>query len=64
MRQPIGFANYRGDCVATWQRHIEAGNAFGPNYMGELMWPVSASHDPEADLTRVGFSLLAPEVSR
>lgn len=57
-RQPIGFANYPGQCSVDFTR------AMGPNYMGELMWPVSASYDPELNQTRVGFSLIPPaEVS-
>lgn len=54
-RQPTGWANYRGDC-----RGILAEGPKGPNYMGELMWPVTAEYDAETDRTRVGFSLQAP----
>ncbi len=53
-REPIGFANYPGDC-----RGILDEGSKGPNYMGELMWPVTAEHDGER--TRVGFSLIAPD---
>lgn len=54
-RQPIGFANYRGDA-----RNILTEGPKGPNYMGEFMWPVTAEYDAEAGTTRVGFSLLPP----
>lgn len=58
-RLPTGFATYSGDA-----RGILNDGAKGPNYMGELMWPVTAEYDAETDKTRVGFSLQAPvEVS-
>ncbi len=53
-RQPIGFANYPGKCSVDFTR------AMGPNYMGELMWPVTAEYDAETNTTRVGFSLIPP----
>lgn len=55
LRLPIGHANYSGDC-----RSILSDGAKGPNYMGELMYPVTAEYDAESNTTRVGFSLLAP----
>lgn len=60
----MGFANYKGDVTASIERDIEEGRPFGPNYMGELMWPVSATYDATVDKTRVGFALQAPEVTR
>jgi hypothetical protein len=56
VRLPTGWANYPGDV-----RHIlDDPEPKGPNYMGELMFPVTADYDPETDTTRVGFSLMAP----
>ena len=55
-RRPTGFATYRGDV-----RGILNEGPKGPNYMGELMWPVTADYDAETNRTRVGFSLVAPE---
>lgn len=57
-RKPIGFATYNGDV-----RGILNEGPKGPNYMGELMWPVTAEYDAATDKTRVGFSLLAPEAT-
>lgn len=61
-RLPIGFANYRGDVTEAIARDVESGRPFGPNYMGELMWPVSADYDTATNKTRVGFSYIAPPV--
>lgn len=61
-RQPTGWANYRGNVLAGVTRDIDSGRPKGPNYMGELMWPVEATYDPETDKTRVGFSYMAPEL--
>lgn len=63
-RKAIGHANYRGDATEAIARDIADGRPFGPNYMGEFMWPVDAAYDAELDTTRVGFSLLAPVVTR
>lgn len=54
-RQATGWANYPGDC-----RGILTEGPKGPNYMGEVVWPVTAEYDAETDRTRVGFSLQAP----
>lgn len=54
-RQASGYANYRGDC-----RGILAERPKGPNCMGELLWPVTATYDAETDRTHVGFSLQPP----
>lgn len=59
-RAATGFANYPGDVTVAIAADIESGRPFGPNYMGELMWPVSAEYNAAADRTRVGFSLQAP----
>jgi hypothetical protein len=59
-RQPAGWANYSGKAYPALCRDITAGLPMGPNYMGELMWPVQAIYDPETDTTRVGFSLVPP----
>jgi hypothetical protein len=53
-RRPIGFANYPGDHTHLAGRD----EPMGPNYMGELMWPVTAERDPKTDRTKVGFSLI------
>ena len=63
-RQAIGHANYRGDVTESIARDIADCRPFGPNYMGEFMWPVDSAYDAELDTTRVGFSLLAPAVAR
>jgi hypothetical protein len=55
-RHPIGFASYPGDV-----RDILGQGPFGPNYMGEQMWAVTAEYDAETNKTRVGFSLIAPD---
>ncbi len=62
-RKPTGFANYPGNVTVAIARDVDAGRSFGPNYMGELMWPVTADYDTATNVTRVGFSLMAPEVS-
>lgn len=53
-REPIRHATYPGDTTAM------AGQVrpLGPNLMGEWFWPVTATYDPEAKKTRVGFSLI------
>jgi hypothetical protein len=58
-RKPTGHANYPGNVTAAIARDIESGRPFGPSYMGEQMWPVTATYDPETDRTRVGFSLVS-----
>jgi len=59
-RRPTGWANYSGNVVPfVAARHLEP---MGPNYMGELMWPVEAVFDRGSGRTRVGFSLQAPEL--
>jgi len=55
-RQATGYANYNGDV----RPGLDMKRAMGPNYMGELMWPVTASYDPETNKTKVGFSLMPP----
>jgi len=59
--KPTGWANYPGDVTAAIVREIESGRAFGPNYMGELMWPVTVDYDADTNRTRIGFTLVAPE---
>lgn len=59
-RQPTGWATYSGGAHEALIRDLDSGQPMGPNYMGELMWPVEVVYDPETDSTRVGFSLLAP----
>lgn len=54
--RPIGFATYPGDAT-----RILSEGPKGPNYMGEVMFPVTAEYDSETDTTRVGFSLVAPQ---
>lgn len=53
-RKPVRWATYRGDCTG-----ILSEGPKGPNTMGELLWPVSATYDPESRTTRVGFSYVA-----
>lgn len=59
-RVPTRHANYRGDVTAAIQRDIESGQPKGPNNLGEFLWPVTATYDPQADRTRVGFTYLPP----
>lgn len=59
-RQPIGWLSYSGRAHASVIEYLDSGRPMGPNYMGELMWPVEVRYDEERDVTRVGFSLLAP----
>ena len=60
-RKPTGWANYRGDVTAGIQRAIDSERPMGPNYIGELMWPVEATYDAKTDSTHVGFSLIPPD---
>lgn len=60
VRKPTGWATYRRDVRVGIQRAIDSGQPMGPNYMGELMWPVEATYDPKTDSTRVGFTLVPP----
>lgn len=53
VRKPIGHATYNGDLTGILHEGPK-----GPNYMGEVMWPVTADYDPETGKTRVGFSLV------
>lgn len=58
-RQPTSWLNYRGDV-----RKIDRSTPLGPNLFGEHLWPVVAFYDESTDMTRVGLSLIAPEVTR
>lgn len=58
-REPIGHANNNGDVRNTFDFETFLGHK-GPNYMGEVMFPVTAEYDPETNKTKVGFSLLPP----
>lgn len=60
-RRPVGVANYPGDVTEGIRADIDSGRPFGPTYTGELVWPVAAKYDAEADRTRVGFTYLAPD---
>ena len=62
-RPAIGYANYPGNVTEAIAADVAAGRPFGPNYMGDLMWPCEATYDSIADRTRVGFSLIAPAVA-
>lgn len=53
--------NYHGDVTASIAEWIESGVPMGPNYLGEYMWPVSATYDADADRTHVEFDLRPPE---
>jgi hypothetical protein len=55
-RKPVTHLNYRGDLTATFDTDI----AYGPNTLGELLYPVTVEYDAEVDQTRVGFSFIAP----
>lgn len=58
-RAAIGHANYHGDVRNTFDVETFDG-AKGPNYMGEIMFPVSMEYDEETDMTKVGYSLMPP----
>lgn len=60
-RVAAGRINYPGNVTAGIARDIATGIPYGPNYMGELMWPVDATYDPDTDRTRVGLTFLAPK---
>lgn len=62
-RVATGHANYPGNVTEAIAADVESGRPFGPNYMGELMWPVDATYDTATNTTRVGFSLVAPEAA-
>lgn len=64
VRAAIGYMTYPGDVTAGIAADIESGRAMGPNYFGEHMWPVEAAHDPDMNVTRVGFSLIPPPVKQ
>lgn len=59
-RHPIGHLNYPGNVVPGIADAVATGRAYGPNDHGERMFPVDAAYDPEANRTRVGFSLIPP----
>jgi len=55
-RQPLpGCAKYNGNVLNNIHWEI----AMGPNYMGELMWPLEqfSEYDEETDKTTLRFSL-------
>jgi hypothetical protein len=64
MTTPVRLAsshlNYPGDCTRSIEARIESMVPMGPNYLGELMWPVFAEYDAETKTTRVGFTLAPP----
>lgn len=58
VNEPTCWLNYRGDRRnATFP-----GGVAGPTTSGELLYPVDAEYDSERDVTRVGFSRIAPSV--
>jgi hypothetical protein len=54
VRLTVAHLNYPGNL------RIDPDRALGPNQMGERLYPVEASYDPDADKTRVGLSYIAP----
>lgn len=64
-RAATGFMTYPNDVTRAIADAIASDQPqpMGPNYIGEWMWPVSAEYDAELNVTRVGFSLIAPEAS-
>ena len=58
-RAAIGHANYHGDVRHTFDFETFEGRK-GPNYMGEIMFPVTAEYDEETNMTKIGFSLMPP----
>lgn len=49
------YLNYRGDRRgASFPRGV-----VGPTTTGEPLTPIDATYDPETDMTRVSFSVLA-----
>jgi hypothetical protein len=59
-RVPVAWANYSPAALPAIQADIAAGRAMGPSYMGEVVWPITAHHDPDTGMTRVGFSYQGP----
>lgn len=57
VRAPVTWLNYAGDVTST---ALTCRPFYGPNAMGERLYPVSAVYDEETDLTRVGFTFIAP----
>lgn len=55
-RPAVKFLNYAGDVTAGFDPE----QPVGPTTMGEALWPVSSTYDPELKRTRVGFSYIAP----
>lgn len=54
VRLPVTHLNYPGNIA------LDPDSKVGPGTLGEYLYPVAASYDPEADRTRVGFSYIAP----
>lgn len=57
-RQPVKWLNYCGD-----QSHMVNDGPKGPTLDGELLYPVTADYDADNDVTRVGFSYIAPHTT-
>lgn len=62
-RVAYGHATYPGNVTTGIANDVATARPFGPNYMGELMWPVDAVYDTATDTTRVGFSHQAPKAA-
>lgn len=41
-------------------RHIVDDPPKGPNYFGEVMYPIAAKYDAKTDTTRVKYSIIKP----
>lgn len=56
LRKPTVFLNYSGDVADSFDME----RPYGPNLMGELLYPLTTEYDKQSDRTRVGFSFVAP----
>lgn len=56
-RRAVVFANYPGDLTQTF----DFSKSYGPNTLGENLWPVDANYNAETKTTRVGFSYMPPK---
>lgn len=54
-RKPVATLHYPGDVTP-----VDGTMPFGPNTLGEMLWPVTAEYDPETNTTTVGLSHLSP----
>jgi hypothetical protein len=55
IRKPIRWCTYPGEITLD---QVEPARC--PNTLNELLYPVTATYDPDTNKTRVGWSYIAP----